>query len=76
MACAESFEARVPFGRYLGQIATDTERRHLHRALTVLAADAGPAEPEPVTAEFRALMDETRTRQDYPAALAVLCVAE
>ncbi|GLY92339.1 hypothetical protein [Actinoallomurus iriomotensis] len=42
MACADSFEARVPFGRYLGQIATDTERSYFHRALTVLGADAGP----------------------------------
>ena len=76
VACADSFEARVPFGRFLGQIATDTERSYFRRALTALGADAGPAEPEPVTAEFRTLMDETRTRQDHPAILAVLCVAE
>lgn len=76
VACADSFEARVPFGRFLGQIATDTERSYFHRALTALGADAGPVEPEPVTAEFCALMDETRTSQDHPAILAVLCVAE
>ncbi|GLY92338.1 hypothetical protein [Actinoallomurus iriomotensis] len=29
-----------------------------------------------MTAEFRALMDQTRTRQDHPAILAILCVAE
>lgn len=76
VAYADSFEARVPFGRYLGQIATDTERSYFHRALTALGVDPGPAESEPVTAAFRALMDETRTGSNYPAILAVLCVAE
>jgi thiaminase/transcriptional activator TenA len=76
VACADSFEARVPFGRFLGQIATDTERSYFRRALAALGADAGPAEPEPATTDFRALMDEARTGQDYPTILTVLCVAE
>lgn len=76
VACADSFEARVPFGRFLGQIATDTERTYFHRALTALGLDAGPVRLEPVTADFRALMGEIRRGQDYPAIVAVLCVAE
>lgn len=76
VACADSFEARVPFGRFLGQIATDTERTYFHRALSALGAGSGTARPEPVTADFRRLMDDTRRSQDYPVVLAVLCVAE
>jgi thiaminase/transcriptional activator TenA len=76
VACADSFEARVPFGRVLGQIVTDTERTYFHRALSALGADFGTARPEPVTADFRRLMDDARRSQDYPAILAVLCVAE
>ncbi len=77
VAAADSFEARVPFGRFLGQIATDEERSYFHRALAALGEDvtALPA-PEPVTADFRALMEEARTSQEYPVILAVLCVAE
>ncbi|RBQ18896.1 TenA family transcriptional regulator [Spongiactinospora rosea] len=77
VAAAGSFEARVPYGRFLGQIATDEERGYFHRALAALGEDpaAAPA-PEPVTAEFRALMDEARSGQDYPVIVAVLCVAE
>jgi thiaminase (transcriptional activator TenA) len=76
VACADSFEARVPFGRFLGQIATDTERTYFHRALAALGLDAGPVRPEPVTADFRALMEEVVRGQDYPSIVAVLCVAE
>ncbi|MCG5217445.1 TenA family protein [Streptosporangium sp. KLBMP 9127] len=77
VACADGFEARVPFGRFLGQIATDEERGYFHRALAALGEDPAAAPPlEPVTRDFRALMDEARTSQEYPSILAVLCVAE
>ncbi len=77
VAAADTFEARVPFGRFLGQTATDSERGYFHRALRALGADpAVTPRLEPVTVEFRALMDEARRSLDYPVILAVLCVAE
>ena len=76
LATAESFESRARIGRFLGQIAADTERGYFHRALTALGAGTGPAKPEPVTEEFLSLMDETRRSQRYPLILTVLCVAE
>ncbi|GLW09055.1 aminopyrimidine aminohydrolase [Microtetraspora sp. NBRC 13810] len=77
VASADTFEARVPFGRFLGQTATAQEKTYFHRALEALGVPPGePAAPEPVTADFRALMDEARTGQDYPVIVAVLCVAE
>ncbi|MEV7006553.1 TenA family protein [Streptosporangium sp. NPDC051022] len=79
VASADSFESRVPFGRFLGETATTEEKTYFHRALAALgvtAADLAAAAPEPVTADFIALMDEARTSLDYPLVLAVLCVAE
>ncbi|GAA3417290.1 TenA family protein [Streptosporangium vulgare] len=79
VACADSFESRVPFGQFLGEIATTEELTYFHRALAALGAtpaDMTSPELEPVTADFRALMDEARTSLDYPLVLAVLCVAE
>ncbi len=79
VASADNFESRVPFGRFLGETATTEEKTYFHRALAALGATAtdltSPA-LEPVTADFRALMDEARTSLDYPLILAVLCVAE
>ncbi|HEY9521857.1 MAG TPA: TenA family protein [Thermopolyspora sp.] len=77
VACADTFEARVPFGRFLGETVSDTERGYFHRALAALGADpADRPRLERVTEEFRALMNEARDSQDYPLILAVLCVAE
>jgi thiaminase/transcriptional activator TenA len=74
VAAADTFEARVAVGRFLGQTVADTEHSYFHRALAALGGEQAP--PEPVTIEFRALMDEVRLSQDYPLILAVLCVAE
>ncbi|GAA4197563.1 TenA family protein [Microbispora amethystogenes] len=76
VAAADSFEARVAVGRFLGQTVADTERGYFHRALAAVGGDPAPPTLEPVTIEFRALMDEVRRSQDYPLILAVLCVAE
>ncbi|GAA2863422.1 TenA family protein [Streptosporangium fragile] len=79
VASADSFESRVPFGRFLGETATTEEKTYFHRALAALGAtpaEMTSPELEPVTADFRALMDEARTSLDYPLILAVLCVAE
>jgi thiaminase (transcriptional activator TenA) len=75
VASADTFAARVPYGRFLGQVATTEEKTYFHRALAELGGSTQAA-PEPVTAEFRALMDEVRAAQDYPRIAAVLCVAE
>ncbi|WP_113704273.1 TenA family protein [Nonomuraea lactucae] len=75
VACAGSFEARVPYGRFLGQVATAEEKTYFHRALAALGGRTDVA-PEPVTEDFRRLMDEVRASQDYPLIVAVLCVAE
>ncbi|MEU7002263.1 TenA family protein [Nonomuraea sp. NPDC046570] len=76
VACADSFEARVPIARFLGLTVTDTERGYFHRALAALGEDLVPKTLEPVTVDFRALMDEARTGRRYPLIIAVLCVAE
>ncbi|WP_169947815.1 TenA family protein [Microbispora sp. H11081] len=76
VATADGFESRVAVGRFLGLTVADTERGYFHRALATLGGDRNPAALEPVTTEFRALMDEVRRGQDYPLIVAVLCVAE
>ncbi|WP_240777114.1 TenA family protein [Nonomuraea basaltis] len=75
VASADTFEARVPYGRFLGQVATTEEKTYFHRALAKLGGRT-EVPLEPVTAAFRQLMDEVRTQQDYPLIVAVLCVAE
>ncbi|TDD39651.1 TenA family transcriptional regulator [Nonomuraea terrae] len=75
VASADTFEARVPYGKFLGQTATTEEKTYFHRALAELGGRTD-APPEPVTAAFKELMDEVRTSQDYLLIAAVLCVAE
>lgn len=75
VASADTFEARVPYGRFLGQVATTEEKTYFHRALEALGGRTD-APAEPVTAAFRDLMDEVRAGQDYALIVAVLCVAE
>ncbi|GAA4072227.1 TenA family protein [Nonomuraea soli] len=74
VAGADSFEARVPYGQFLGHVATTSEKTYFHRAIEALGAASAP--PEPVTADFQALMDEVRHGQRYELVVAVLCVAE
>ncbi|SEL05648.1 TenA family protein [Nonomuraea pusilla] len=75
VAAADTFEARVPYGRFLGQVATTEEKTYFHRALEALGGSTEAA-TEPVTAEFARLMDDVRRSLDYPLIAAVLCVAE
>lgn len=75
VASADSFEARVPYGKFLGQVATTEEKTYFHRALAALGGRT-QAPSEPVTVAFMRLMDEARASQDYPLIVAVLCVAE
>jgi thiaminase/transcriptional activator TenA len=75
VAGADTFEARVPYGKFLGQVATTEEKTYFHRALAELGGRTEVA-PEPVTAAFKRLMDEVRAGQDYLLIATVLCVAE
>lgn len=75
VASADTFEARVPYGKFLGQVATTEEKTYFHRALSELGGRT-EVPLEPVTVAFRQLMDEVRSRQDYLLIAAVLCVAE
>ncbi|AQZ60123.1 Thiaminase II [[Actinomadura] parvosata subsp. kistnae] len=75
VAAADTFEARVPYGTFLGQVATTEEKTYFHRALAELGGRT-EVPLEPVTAAFRELMDEVRRSQDYLLIAAVLCVAE
>nr|SBO99294.1 Thiaminase II [Nonomuraea gerenzanensis] len=75
VAAADTFEARVPYGTFLGQVATTEEKTYFHRALAELGGRT-EVPLEPVTAAFRGLMDEVRRSQDYLLIAAVLCVAE
>ncbi len=75
VASADTFEARVPYGKFLGQVATTEEKTYFHRALAELGGRT-EVPLEPVTVAFRELMDEVRARQDYLLIAAVLCVAE
>ncbi|MEV0821016.1 TenA family protein [Nonomuraea rubra] len=75
VAAADTFEARVPYGTFLGQVATTEEKTYFHRALAELGGRT-EVPLEPVTAAFRRLMDKVRVSQDYLLIAAVLCVAE
>ncbi|MFI6322026.1 TenA family protein [Nonomuraea sp. NPDC050556] len=74
VANADTFEARVPYGKFLGQVATTEEKTYFHRAIEELGAEEEP--PTQVTRDFQDLMAEVRTSQDYGKIVAVLCVAE
>ncbi|GAA0390063.1 TenA family protein [Microbispora corallina] len=76
VAAANSFGSRVAVGRFLGMTVADTEAGYFARALAALGGEPDPVPPEPVTEEFRSLMDEVRRGQEYPLIVAVLCVAE
>lgn len=75
VASADTFEARVPYGKFLGQVATTEEKTYFHRALAELGGHT-EAPLEPATAAFKGLMDEVRAKQDYLLIVTVLCVAE
>ncbi len=78
IATADTFEARLRFGRFAGMISSD-ENTYFLRAFEAL--DVSPAQRnEPAdsgpTAGFKAIMREAAATRSYAAALAVLNVAE
>jgi thiaminase/transcriptional activator TenA len=78
IATADTFEARLRFGRFAGMISSD-ENTYFLRAFQAL--DVSPqqrAEPKDTvpTAGFKAILREAAATRSYAAALAVLNVAE
>lgn len=78
IATADTFEARLRFGRFAGMISSD-ENTYFLRAFEALevspAQRTEPADTAP-TAGFKAIMREAAATRSYAAALAVLNVAE
>lgn len=78
IATADTFDARLRFGRFAGMISSD-ENTYFLRAFEALdvspAQRSAPADTVP-TAGFKAIMREAAATRSYAAALAVLNVAE
>jgi thiaminase/transcriptional activator TenA len=78
IATADSFEARLRFGRFVGMVSRE-ENTYFLRAFDALGvtkqqrADVPDTKP---TAGFKAIMREAATTRSYAAALSVLNVAE
>lgn len=78
IATADTFEARIRFGRFVGVVAGE-ENTYFLRAFEALGAGeadrAGIPDTAP-TAGFKAIMREAAAARSYAAALSVLTVAE
>jgi thiaminase (transcriptional activator TenA) len=78
LASADTFEARVRFGRFIGMMAGE-ENTFFLRAFEALGVTedgrAGDPDTQP-TAGFKAIMREAAETRSYAAALSVLVVAE
>ncbi|GAA1818666.1 TenA family protein [Nesterenkonia flava] len=78
IATADTFEARLRFGRFAGMISSE-ENTYFLRAFEALGVSedqrAGVPDTEP-TAGFQAIMREAAATRNYVAVLAVLTVAE
>jgi thiaminase/transcriptional activator TenA len=78
LASADTFEARLRLGRFIGMVSGE-ENTYFHRAFAALGvADARrAADPDTQpTAGFKAIMREAAQTRSYAAALSVLVVAE
>lgn len=78
IATADTFEARLRFGRFAGMV-TGEENTYFLRAFEALGVseEARAAIPDSeATAGFKAIMREAAATRSYAAALAVLNVAE
>ena len=78
IATADTFEARLRFGRFAGMISSDENTYFLRafEALDVSPAQRVEAKDTVPTAGFKAIMQEAAATRSYAAALAVLNVAE
>jgi thiaminase/transcriptional activator TenA len=78
LATADTFEARLRFGRFIGMVSSE-ENTYFLRAFEVLGVteDMRAADPDAQpTAGFKAIMREAADTRSYAAALSVLVVAE
>jgi thiaminase (transcriptional activator TenA) len=78
LATADTFEARLHFGRFIG-LMSDEENTYFLRAFEALGvtADRRASDPDTQpTAGFKAIMREAADTRSYAAALSVLVVAE
>jgi thiaminase/transcriptional activator TenA len=78
LAGADSFEARLRFGRFIGTVASE-ENTYFLRAFAALGVSETRRASEPDTepsAGFKAIMREAAATRRYAAALAVLVVTE
>src|SRR5215472_1910999 len=78
LASADTFEARLRFGRFIGMASSD-ENTYFLRAFGALriAEERRAADPDTrATAGFKAIMREAAETRSYAAALSVLVVTE
>ncbi|MGV6873511.1 TenA family protein [Pseudochelatococcus sp. B33] len=78
IATADSFEARLRFGRFAGMVSGEENTYFLRafEALGVSEAQRTEAPDTAPTAGFKAIMQEAAATRDYAAVLSVLVVAE
>ena len=78
LASADSFEARLHFGRFIGMVSAE-ENTYFLRAFEALgvteARRAANPDTQPTTG-FKAIMREAAETRSYTAALSVLVIAE
>lgn len=78
VATADSFEARLRFGRFIGMVSGE-ENTYFLRAFEALGITPSEREQRPdtqATTGFKAIMREAAATRSYAATLAVLNVAE
>jgi len=78
LASADSFEARIRFGRFIGMVSGEENTYFLRafEALGVSEQDRIAPPDSKATAGFKAIMREAAATRSYAAALSVLVVAE
>lgn len=78
LASADSFEARIRFGRFIGMVSGE-ENTYFLRSFAALGVGEQERTTSPdskPTAGFKAIMREAAATRSYAAALSVLVVAE
>jgi thiaminase/transcriptional activator TenA len=78
LASADSFEARIRFGRFIGMVSGEENTYFLRsfEALGVSKQERNERPDSKATAGFKAIMREAAATRSYAAALSVLVVAE
>jgi thiaminase/transcriptional activator TenA len=78
LASANTFEARLRLGRFIGMVSAE-ENTYFLRAFDALGVTEARRAADPdtqATTGFKAIMREAADTRNYPAALSVLVVAE